>query len=354
MASDEIKFGPASADFGQKHNGSWRTVKVTKVTGPLNTVAYVYQCHLNEDNDGDPRAYGLNHPDPRKVLQKNLHPHDGLGNATSPHQNFGNGSDFTWVGVYSCTPAFGRQNNLDVDDRPELESRRPATWQAPIAAGQPGYFPVVQPAGAPAPGYYVSVAWPPARPQLRPWDQRRYTAAADVAYAVWAEKWGRFDVHHKDFGLAIRNANGVHSPFFFGDTGTTNRVGECSRKLVRTLSPNAYNEDFVSFLVFPGTANSGQGEPTDGAAVEAIKTKLSYFSLAPNINELVLMLALGADHGRVKKLYENGAISDKAREQAAIAYANIRKGLQNAGLSFPSSGPLPAERRPGPQVVPAR
>lgn len=103
-----------------------------------------------------------------------------------------------------------------------------------------------------------------------------------------------------DFGFAIRDKTGTHSDFTFRDTGTSDRVGESSRKLCRTLVPtpddNAlYNEDFASFLVFPGSR-------TRASSVEGEIKKLNQ---ADNAMELLLFLGLGADLGRYKAALAN-------------------------------------------------
>jgi hypothetical protein len=293
MATDHIRLQFAG-HFRNSHNGSLLTVNVFKATGPADFVAFLYQCHLNEDNDGAPTAYGLDNPADPNGLQRNLQPlegrpsqRSGLANATSPHQNFSAGShNFAWVGVYSATPAFAQGHGLVIDNRPFLEARIAASGQAPVLPKQPGYFPVVQQAGAPAPGYYVSQANFVTDTTLPDWDQRKYVDASAVPYAVWANRWRSLGVNKGDFGLAIRNSTGAHGGFLFGDTGTTDRVGECSRKVVRTLSPNGYNEDHVSFLVFPGSGVGSAGaERLIKPRVKVEIAKLNYAANASIIGE---------------------------------------------------------------------
>jgi len=60
--SDQIKFS-RFATFKNSHNGAKLDVEVTRATGGrANFDAFLYRCHLVEDNDGAPNCYGLNNP----------------------------------------------------------------------------------------------------------------------------------------------------------------------------------------------------------------------------------------------------------------------------------------------------
>jgi hypothetical protein len=260
MATNHVKFdSTVSVQFTNSYNGGALPIRVTKLTGPSGFLAYVYQCHLNEDNDGAANAYGWDRPG--DALQAGLQPLEnhhgqqaGLANAASPWQNLWHNHDFSWVGVYSATPEFAQRHNLRIDTRPQLEARVAAAGQDPVLPGHRGYFPVVQQVG-PTRGYYVSQANAIADSSKPAWEQARYVDAAQVPYAVLATRWASLGVGLGDYGLAIRPSTGASCGFFFGDTGAKSKVGECSRALVRTLSPTAANADLVTFLVFPGTAS---------------------------------------------------------------------------------------------------
>lgn len=139
--SKELSFRKLSGVF--KNPFLAKNVGVTDVHGPADFLALVYQCKFNVDWDGAPTAYGWNRPG--SALQQNLRPIEGpphghLANATSPYQNFGHNQDFSWVGVYSAKPAYAAAHNLVIDDRPQLESRRPASWQQAVLPNERGYL----------------------------------------------------------------------------------------------------------------------------------------------------------------------------------------------------------------------
>src|SRR5262249_41953263 len=142
-------------------------------------------------------------------LQKNLHPLEswhagakgvsasrsqkvGLGNAcgdpgdgSKGWKNFLNGNhNFYWAGVYAVTKQAAAAHKLVIDDRPELEASRSGYQKPSVALGH-GYYPVVQPKGAPAPGYYVSSTSTFTDKSLPLWDANRYVDGSKVPYAVW-------------------------------------------------------------------------------------------------------------------------------------------------------------------------
>ena len=343
MATDQIKIERFPASFKNSHNGRPLGVEMTKVSGgPEDFLAFVYQCHLVEDNDGAPRCYGWNNPTNifgglSLYLQNDLHPFDRLGNATSPFQNWDAGTqDWFWAGLFAVTQAFAKLHNLPIDTRERLRAGRPdRIVPHDPQSGLPNKFPVVQDIGDPAPGYYVSKTGQAKDPTLPPWDPNRYWDASVVPYCVYANEWaGRATmVNLGDFGLAIRNATGTHSEFSFRDTGTNQNVGESSRKLCRTLVPTPdesaiYNEDFVSFLVFPGVRTSA-----------GIRTQIAKLAKADNSDELALFLASGAslDNFKVllRRLYKpdyKGA-DELRKKQLSVELTNLLKALSAWGYS---------------------
>ena len=264
--------------FLNSHNGSLLPITVTKVTGPdapFRFLAYVYLCHLNEDIDGAPRAYAP------PISATNLSPTNGMleksiKNATNqkaPVFDPQGNNTWLWAGVVSRKD--GEVPGLVLDKRLFLRDHDQK-------------FPVMHQPGTPDQGFYVSqtksLAYNPSRPHPpKEWDQDRYLDASAVPYAVYADLWVSLGVDKGDYGLAIRPQNGAHSGFLFGDSGTPNKVGECSRKLVRTLSANGYNEDLVMFFVFPG---SGSGDPAQGLIRSRVLFEIAKLNNVPNTYKL--------------------------------------------------------------------
>jgi hypothetical protein len=280
--------------------------------------AYIYRAKFVEDFDGAPTAYGWDRPDdpknpdfytegplygpgsslPKYVnLQKNLQPLEsrggqqvGLANAASPWQNLWHGHDFTWVGVVAATPQQALFNNFMIDNRPPLQDRN-------------GKFPIVQPADAPAPGYYVSQN-PTIVDSSKPWwDQRRYADGNTFPYIVLPEQFKNHGCRLGDVGIAIRPKTGKSAAFAFGDTGTWGHLGEASSYLYRTVTGTKLgdppdNADYITFLVLP---NSGMGN-TQGLHLNhnvEFRTRTNITPIGEdNSYELPLLLALGGDISR--------------------------------------------------------
>jgi len=267
-------------------------VKVTEVRGGENGFSpLVYQCRMNTDWDGSPTAYGFDNPrdarPPALVwnskqekyvreredhFQRNLKPLEFPGLAGSLRDATNNVAnerglffdhDFRWVGVVSATPSEARANNILIDDRAVLRD-------------QLGKFPVIQKDG-PTKGYYasqsgsfaISEAQQKATPGFK-FLQSSYWNAAAIPYCVWPSSLGH-GLSLGDFGLAIANGTGRSGGFFFADTGSTTKLGECSGYLTRSvlgsplgnsLSSVLDNGGMVTFLVFPrsggGSAKQGQ------------------------------------------------------------------------------------------------
>lgn len=330
MATDQIKFERLPGHFTNSHNGKNHHVDVTKVsmaiTGsggfrPDQFVAFVYRCHLNEDNDGAPNCYGWDNPTnlfPGQAhVQKNLDPLDHLANATSPatdahhHQNLFHNHNFKWSSLYARTKDEADGNNppLVIDQRSVLRDRHHR-------------FPVVQPPDGAAPGYYVSTTSVAADDNFDEWEPERYWDASQIPFGVLAPEWAdHAGVNLGDFGLAIRNNTGTQGAFTFLDSGPHNHVGEVSRKLARTLVPTpdhkaVPNEDFVSFLVFPGSGVKQQSQleklgdavaqrdPSARLKAEVAK-QIAKLAKADNADELALFLALGANLHQFKMWIRN-------------------------------------------------
>jgi len=317
------------------HRGAVSVAKIEHVASGF--VAFAYQCRLEEDFDGAPRAYGFNNPqpvdptaNPDTRLQRGIRPLDHLGNATSPYQNFGAGSsDFAWAGLYAATQAFATKHGFSIDRRPRLGARRGQ------GLGQPGLFPAIQPASGPAPGYFVSTTSAVADPKLPAWDQRRYVSATEIPYAALASWWPKlFKVHLGDFGLAIRPDTGSVSGFVFADSGTA-KVGEVSHKLLEALSPRegrgTRNEHPTLFLVFPGSG-SGISERVKYRSNPALQRYVSLNlrrlnSLLDN-GSITVFLALGADAARYQSLKSR----DPVRGDIAARYRTIERALVSMGF----------------------
>jgi hypothetical protein len=214
----------------------------------------------------------------------------GLANAASPWQHLWHGHDFKWVGVVAATPQEALRNNFMIDNRPPLQDRN-------------SKFPIVQPADAPAPGYYVSQN-PTIVDSSKPWwDQRRYADGNTFPYIVLPEQFKNHGCRLGDVGIAIRPKTGKSAAFAFGDTGTWGHLGEASSYLYRTVTGTKLgdppdNADYITFLVLP---NSGNGN-TQGLHLNhnvEFRTRTNITPIGEdNSYELPLLLALGGDISR--------------------------------------------------------
>jgi len=286
--------------------------------GPNNFAAFVYMCRLNLDLDGAPNTYGYDNPT-KGSPQKNLDPLEtwhkgakgismatsekvGLGNAcgdpgdgSKGWQNFLNGSrNFYWAGI----KAVSKQNNplnLMLDDRKELEAgldtyaRDGKPKLKPVGSG---YFPVVQPDT----GYYISGTSVVGDASLSAYDANRYLDSTVVPYAVWATHWNTINiggrkVRQGDFGLAIENATGANMAYVYGDSGTPNKVGECSQKLHNALGRGA---GLVTFIAFPCSGSGPQLGPSAQALIP-MKVLINTLKLHTNADDLAARLAMGRD-----------------------------------------------------------
>jgi hypothetical protein len=299
MPEEHIVFRPVSGTFTNKGN----SVRVTEVRGPEGFRALAFQCHLNEDNDGSPQAY---------VAPGSGLPHlDGLGSATNHPSWLFNNNKFLWKGVLAKTPGDASKLGLTIDPNPDLEDAE-------------GKFPVLQsgPKGV-VKDRYVSTTSALANPKLREWDQNRYLDPVTFSYGALSDAVKGQRVALGDFALVIRPATAGSSGLFFADSageGST-AVGECSRKVVRKLSPSGFNEDFVNFLVFPNSGNGAPGPASEGFIKDKITAQISKLAKAKNAAHLALFFALNANPETVRLvLMPRFLESDR---QLAIAQLNI-------------------------------
>jgi hypothetical protein len=269
--------------------------------------AIVFQCILNQDVDGAPHCYAAFNP---------AHPNDKNGgrdflrNGTSDENATFNagGNNWEWHGVVSRTPADAAAEGVDIDDAHGLSLRDSRV---------PGRFPVFQPGH----GFYVSSTSTVANAGFRETDQRRYWDATSVSYGAITPPLLRLGVKPGDFGLAIRNDTGTSEGFFYGDSGSQDKVGEMSTQLFLRLFPGNDQEGHpVTFIVFPG---SGTNPPKPADQGKEIKTRLWQLSQASNISELIDVAALGQTYASFRTT-GNGPVIPQTRQN--ILNAMIKHG----------------------------
>ncbi len=326
-----------------------KTVTVTEVGGgPSDFVALVYQCKMNVDWDGAPFAYGRDNPRDAKPpglvwdsktqtyqrngrvdhFQRDLKPIEYRGLAGSLRDATDNKKDhglfidhdFKWVGVVSATPGDAKTNGLWIDDRPELRDRF-------------GRFPVIQQSG-PSKGYYVSQSGSAANAGSQ-FLQSTFWDASEVPYCVWPSML-RSDVRLGDFGLVIGNDTGRSGGFFFADTGSTTKLGECSGNLVTQVAGSPLNNDhLVTFLVFPKSGSGAAKQGQETTIVTKVRAQVSKLSGVPNAEELITFLSLGANPDTFGKTGYKGISSAgyfPVPGTPAATYENIRRGLKEWGF----------------------
>lgn len=297
-----------------------------RVSGPSGFSAIAHVAILNEDVDGAPRTYG---PFSKGPVNTPDGPLDYLGNATNsknptfdPHGK----NPWKWVGVVSKPKGAHLPGGYTPDkDDPRMEDVE-------------HHFPVKKPPGDPDEGFYISTT-ASSTGQGDELDQEHYWNAVTIPYVALTPPLYNLGVRYYDVGLAMRN--GVSQAFIFADWGNGNLVGECSRFLFETFFPDRKQEHKpVTFLVFPrsggGTAPTNDPDKIDDALGATLQMQFGKLALSPNVNDLVLLLAAGVDTGALKKIRSNAAISDQVR----VAADNFRTVLRNAGLRFPSGGPV--------------
>lgn len=347
-------------------------VKVSGVRGSENGFSpLVYQCRMNTDWDGSPTAYGFNNPrdaQPAQLVwsskserfvrnredhfQRNLMPLEypglagGLRDATNNIQK-GQGlffdHNFRWVGVVSALPGEAKAKNLWIDDRPVLRDIQ-------------GKFPVIQKDG-PTKGYYISQSGSFAISET---DQKKtpgfeflqssYWDAAEIPYCVWPSLLGH-SLALGDYGLVIANTTGRSGGFFFADTGSTTKLGECSGFLTRSVlgSPSnnglraiLNNSGMVTFLVFPGSGG-GSAKKGQEAHIDAIvNAQIRKLSGDPSAEEFIRFLSMGADVDTFSKTRYDSIKTGSP----ALIYENLRRalkewGFQSARKQIDVNAPIP-------------
>ena len=359
----------------------WRTndhkkaVQVWRISHrPSGFDALAYVCSLEEDFDGAPRCYGAPNPgrfgdpvnaasNPDTALQADIvarEPYqppdranaraalDYLGNATSPHQNFGLGDDFAWVGLISMAPSEVRKvpnanpklpaiNVPSLDMRRGLGAKYRKNAAGELVTGPKGehFFPVIQGPDSLAPGFFVSPTAVARDPDLPLTDQARYFDASAIPYQAfnnWMLTAGSAHVNKGDFGLVIDPLTSVTSGLVLADAGAGNKAGEVSTFLLGFLGGN--NERDFIFLLFP---NSGGGSilPTANAPTAAGAGALNNL---PKLNDdsdaasqLVLFLALNCNFTKYSQV-KSGSLSRDAMVEAELAYIDMRQLLKSYKL----------------------
>ncbi len=258
-----------------KRGGS-NLIRVTSRYRP-DLSAIIFQCILNEDNDGAPDCYGLRHPPALDPLA------DGTDDENAVFNPQGN-NHWHWAGVIAMTPQEAQQAGVlgRLDQR--LSVRDGSLPQ--------GKFPLFQP--PPNQQFFVSSTATPADPGLPLTNQGRFWNARTISYGALTPPLRRLGVDFGDFGLAIRVDTGVNDGFLYADSGNQNKVGESSRKLFRTLFPGVDQEGHpVAFIVFPGSAHRRAGGGFRSEPTLALRTRLGDFSRADNMNEVIGLMASG-------------------------------------------------------------
>jgi hypothetical protein len=292
----------------------YKQVSVFRVSNGLGFNAFVYMCRLNLDLDGAPTTYGLDNP-AKGSVQKHLNPLEswhkgwkGVSNSTSQRVGLGNAAgdpgdgskgwknywagnrNFYWAGILSARRGEKLDATVILDDRAELEAglKDHAKDGKPkvVSKGQ-GWFPLVQKDT----GYYISTTSMLADGSAS--DSHRYLDSTVVPYAVWANNWAGLGVSQGDFGLAIENATGSNMAYVYGDSGTQNKVGECSQKLHDALGKGAGS---VTFIAFPGSgAGPKQALGPHPELLIPLKVFAKMMKLQKSKSELARNLAMGPE-----------------------------------------------------------
>jgi hypothetical protein len=290
-------------------------------------------CSLEEDMDGDPRAYG---PNENTMHERSLsfaasHPANFRWHQQNPDRP-ANERKFGWVGLIAKPQREAEGLGYHVDNRPFLEARLRAdendNW-LPIPEGEPGDFPVIQ--KAPFAGFYVSSTSENTGlgGEL---DQIHYADASKIPYAAYASWWRSVNVNPGDFGLVIWPDTGAFTGFVFADAGG-GRVGEVSTKVFDNLAPgqdkNVVNELRFLFLVFPGSGGGilRKDKFTSEAVVqEQMKLnirKLNHIEIEDNEDVIDYLTQV---------VSRRPIPDDEAAEEADPVWWNIRHALLQCGF----------------------
>lgn len=309
---DRIQF----IEAGQATSFGKFATKITRVTpGRNGSPIIAYQAILNQDFDGDPHCYGPPELGFSWNLARQDVPHDELRMATNDAgATFVKGThSWLWNALVHRTPDDDLPTGFTLDERPELKDKL-------------GRYPVKKPDG-----FYISKSAVPAAASSNEFDQTQYWNAAEVAYSALTPALTPCGVKQFDVGIAIRNDTGDTTSFMFADAGAAQKVGECSARLFQSFFPHFDQEGHpVSFLVFPGSKTSVSNDKSSKTALErAIRLKLKLFSGLPNISDLALFFALGADPNALDRYTSSG----KTRADVERSGKIIGDALISAGLS---------------------
>jgi hypothetical protein len=322
--ANKLEFEDVPRDPKDKADkGNWRcgyywkegTVFVTRVTGPV--VALVYMAGVNIDFDGSPTAYGP----PSKPGDDKL--------------EFAGPGKGAWYGVKAMTPEEAKKIR-DADEakmrkkNPSYNAIRPFVDEK-AKKDKNDAFPVIQQAGEPSPGHYVSSTSTPFNASFKDYRQEFYWDSSKYPYGALSGKLGSVGkVLMHDFGLGIRLDRAFETAFCFKDAGNDDyAVGEVSQKVHKNLGGRGKgdNDYRVAYIVFPGS-NGGKKATADQFDPEA-KKLLGKLAKADNAEELALLLAFYADAGMGRSglpLLE----AFRQKRGAAPSLANLRHVL--AGL----------------------
>ncbi len=274
------EFYPGHWHCGQEYP----KIYVTKIAGPGDAEAYVWMSNINIDFDGAPNAYGPPGTDHLDHLE-----------------NAGPGATNGWYGVVALSPK-------QVDDiKKDLEAKKVANPRIPkidTTAKKDvfGRFPVIQQAGEPKPGLYVSASAVPANSNYPEWDQRRWIDSSAIPYgALSGMLRNKGELRLGDCGLAMRFGIHKDAGFTYKDSGGKDSwaVGECSYKLFLNLGGVGKNNWFQNgFIVFPHTRRP------DGDAHQGVRARLGLLSLHDTDGDLPLVIAFSGMAGKGGSGYE--------------------------------------------------
>jgi hypothetical protein len=299
--------------------GSWHGVdlpkntltKVSWDTDPDITIAFVFFGHPNMDVDGSPTAYG---PYEVPIVTDNV---SDAGNTSQG---------------YFGLIAMRKDDPLVLNKTVVLDTTAPEYRNT---------FPVVQQAGDPKPGFYVS-SLPQASGPI--YLQRSYIDSSQFAIGALSDNLGSLGVGLGDYGLAIRHDKNLQSGFYLVDTGHGGGLGEVSSKVGDNLGGGwvgqSYNNNFpVSFIIFPASCTVDKDKlPAipDADLQTAIQPLLAKLASADNAADLVLLMGFnevnfpsGPPQGLAKlSAYQGTPTNPKPRHAGTIL-----QGLQAFGYA---------------------
>lgn len=142
--------------------------------------------------------------------------------------------------------------------------------------------PIVQGAGEPAPGFFISITSLEDTNKDRK-DPSRYVDSEKIPFFV-LPAGNTFGADLGDFGFVVNPVNGKSCGCIFADTGPADEIGEGSIALAKALGINANPktggiDDGLAYIVFPGT-KSGWPLSTDEVCQKAAKLFKDWGGLA--------------------------------------------------------------------------